>query len=105
MDENQVEITDEVTSRTRPVKAVRRVAHTRGTKKVTRYTLDLDGQQHMFLRMFAIQNEVEASLPAAAASATVVVYACACPELCRRRTRALGAAPPSVLPGLTVSAQ
>ena len=57
----QVETTDEAVSRTRPIHAVRRASNTRGTKKVTRYTLDLDGQQHMFLRMFALQNEVEAS--------------------------------------------
>lgn len=57
----QTDGTTEVASRTRPVRAPRRATGARGTKKVTRYTLDLDGQQHLFLRMFALQNEVDAS--------------------------------------------
>ncbi|MGV8845812.1 hypothetical protein [Tessaracoccus sp.] len=61
MSELQTDSTTEVASRTRPVRAPRRATGTRGTKKVTRYTLDLDGQQHLFLRMFALQNEVDAS--------------------------------------------
>jgi hypothetical protein len=47
---------------TRPAVASRKANRSRnGGRKVTRYTLDLETEQHKFLRMFAITNEVEAS--------------------------------------------
>jgi hypothetical protein len=47
---------------TRPNVASRRARRPAGgTRKVSRYTLDLETEQHKFLRMFAITNEVEAS--------------------------------------------
>jgi hypothetical protein len=47
---------------TRPAVASRKARRPAGgARKVTRYTLDLEVQQHKFLRWFAIDNEIEAS--------------------------------------------
>lgn len=46
---------------TRPTVASRRARRPKEARKVTRYTLDLETQQHRFLRLFAIQHDVEAS--------------------------------------------
>lgn len=45
---------------TRPSVVTRRAAHPK--RKVVRFTLDLDREQHQFLRLFALQNGVQASL-------------------------------------------
>lgn len=51
-----------VAAPTRPATASRRARRPRGnTRSVTRYTLDLEANQHMFLRLFSLQNDVEAS--------------------------------------------
>lgn len=46
---------------TRPAIAPRRARRATAQRKVTRYTLDLETEQHMFLRLFSIQNQTEAS--------------------------------------------
>lgn len=46
---------------TRPTVASRRARRTREPRKVIRYTLDLEQEQHRFLRLYALQNDVEAS--------------------------------------------
>lgn len=46
----------------RPASASRKARRPAGgARKVTRYTLDLESQQHLYLRMFAISNGLEAS--------------------------------------------
>lgn len=51
-----------VAAPTRPAVASRRARRgSAGRRAVTRYTLDLENQQHMFLRLFSLQNDVEAS--------------------------------------------
>jgi len=46
---------------TRPAAASRKARRPKEARKVTRYTLDLEQQQHMHLRLFALQHGVEAS--------------------------------------------
>lgn len=46
---------------TRPAVASRRARRGKEPRKVTRYTLDLETQQHKYLRMFALDNDTEAS--------------------------------------------
>lgn len=46
---------------TRPAVASRRARQGQKTRNVTRYTLDLEKNQHQFLRLFAISNECDAS--------------------------------------------
>jgi hypothetical protein len=46
---------------TRPAVASRKARRPKEPRKVTRYTLDLEAEQHMFLRLLAIQEGVEAS--------------------------------------------
>jgi len=46
---------------TRPAVASRKARRPREPRKVTRYTLDLERNQHQFLRLFSLQHEVEAS--------------------------------------------
>lgn len=45
---------------TRPTNVTRHAPKTR--RKVTRFTLDLEREQHTFLRLFALQNGIQASL-------------------------------------------
>lgn len=47
---------------TRPQVASRRATRSRVPRRVTRYTLDLEAEQHRFLRLFALQNGIQASL-------------------------------------------
>lgn len=56
--------TDEafVSSPTRPQTVSRHANRPRAARRVTRYTLDLDQEQHRFLRLFALQNGIQASL-------------------------------------------
>lgn len=46
---------------TRPAVASHRARRPKAPRKVTRYTLDLEANQHTYLRLFAISNGVEAS--------------------------------------------
>lgn len=46
---------------TRPAVASRKARRPKEARKVTRYTLDLEREQHAFLRLYALQNETEAS--------------------------------------------
>lgn len=60
------EITDVIpeatdATQTRPSVAPRQARHAAGTRRVTRYTLDLEAEQHKFLRMYAVSHDVEAS--------------------------------------------
>lgn len=46
---------------TRPANASRMARRAPGTRKVTRYTLDLETETHRFLRLFAVSHDVDAS--------------------------------------------
>lgn len=46
---------------TRPAAASRHARRPKAQRKVTRYTLDLESEMHLFLRLYSIQNGVEAS--------------------------------------------
>jgi hypothetical protein len=48
-------------SNTRPKTAERRLNRQNAPRKVLRYTLDLEAQQHQFLKLFAIQHGVVGS--------------------------------------------
>ena len=50
-----------VAASTRPAVASRHARRPKQPRKVTRYTLDLEASQHLFLRLYSIQNGVEAS--------------------------------------------
>jgi hypothetical protein len=64
-DQNENAANDDVevvSSPTRPQNVSRHSDRPRTVRRVTRYTLDLDQEQHRFLRLFALQNGVQASL-------------------------------------------
>lgn len=46
---------------TRPAVASHRARRPRQPRKVTRFTLDLEANQHTFLRLYAISNNTESS--------------------------------------------
>lgn len=64
MDESEtVDLTESLTtdSDTRPKTAPRHAHRPPGGRKVMRYTLDLEHEQHRFLKLFSIQHNVSAS--------------------------------------------
>lgn len=60
--EETVEESPYTTASTRPASASHRARRAaRAPRKVTRYTLDLEASQHMWLRLWSLQEGVEAS--------------------------------------------